>query len=77
MDGWEEGNIPYPDIVQMIAMKDIKTATPSGHSVPFWMLQTWLLGKNFGETVAVSVPVTDAGIIMMTTNKQMIFNVEP
>ena len=57
-----------------MAIKDIRTATPSGQSVPFWIDQTSFEGKNFG---VVAVPVTDAGIMMITTNKAMIFNVDP
>lgn len=61
-------------MVQIIAMKDISTATPSGQSVPFWIDHTCLDGKNFG---LVSLPVTDAGIIMMTTKRQIMFIVDP
>lgn len=61
-------------MVQMIARKDIRTAIPSGQSVPFWTDQTWLEGLNFG---VVSVPVTEAGIIITTTTKHIIFKVEP
>lgn len=64
----------YPDIVQMMAMKLIRTATPSGQSVPFWIDQTWLEGKNLG---LVSVPVTAAGIITITTKRPTMFRVEP
>ena len=64
----------YPDIVQMMAMKDMRTATPSGHSVPFWMEQTRLDGRNFGES---AVPVTEAGIMMITMTRPIMLNVEP
>lgn len=55
----------------MIAIKLINTATPSGNSVPFWILQTWLLGWNFG------VFVTLAGIMMITTASAIMFIVDP
>jgi hypothetical protein len=50
----------------MIAMKLMRTAIPSGQSVPFWIDQTSLEGKNLGW---VSDPVTEAGIMIITTNR--------
>ena len=58
----------------MMAMKDMRTATPSGQSVPFWTDQTCLDGKNLG---LVSDPVTEAGMRMITMNRQIMFIVEP
>lgn len=58
----------------MIAMNDMRTATPSGQSVPFWILHTCSEGKNFGVS---AVPVTQAGIMIMTTTSPTIFNVDP
>lgn len=55
-------------------MKDMSTATPSGQSVPFSIFQTCFEGKNFGVS---AVPVTEAGIIMITTKSPIIFNVDP
>lgn len=61
----------YPDIVQMMPTKLMRTATPSGQSVPFSIFHTLLEGLNFGFVVTV------AGIIMMTANNAMIFMVDP
>ena len=61
-------------MVQMRAKKDMRTAIPSGQSVPFWIVQTSLDGLNFG---LVSDPVTEAGIIITTTIRHIIFRVEP
>lgn len=58
----------------MMAMKDMRTATPSGQSVPFWIDQTCFEGKNLG---CVSDPVTEAGIKMITMNRQIMFMVDP
>lgn len=71
-DRWKGAS--YPLIVQIIAMKDIRTAIPSGHSVPFWMAQTCDEGKNLGPP---SIPVTEAGIIIITMNKAIMFSVDP
>lgn len=52
-------------------MKLIRIAIPSGHSVPFWIVQTTLEGENFGSVS------TEAGIMIMTTRRPIMFNVEP
>lgn len=51
----------------MIAKKLIKTATPSGQSVKFWMLQANSLGSNFGTVLAVAGMM----IIVITKHKML------
>jgi len=43
----------YPLIVQQMARNDIRTATPSGQSVKFWMPQATLVGWNLGTLLVV------------------------
>ena len=70
-------------MVQIIARKLIKTATPSGNSVPFCTLQTCEDGKNLGVGpesglgIPPVLPVTEVGIMTITMNNPIMLNVEP
>src|ERR1700744_239384 len=62
----------YPDMVQITLRKDMRTATPSGQSVPFSIVpQTVALSVNFGEFVVA------AGMRMTTTIRIRMFIVVP
>lgn len=61
----------YPDIVQMIPTKLMRTATPAGQSVPFSIAQTVLEGLNFGTLV------TEDGIMMITMKRATMLRVDP
>ena len=52
-------------------MKLIRTATPSGQSVAFWIDQTTLDGLNFGSVS------TQARIKIITITKPIMLKVEP
>jgi len=59
-------------MVQIMAMNDISTATPSGQSVPLVMVpHTWAEELNFG------VLLTLAGIMIRTIIRAMMLKVEP
>lgn len=55
-----------------IARKHIKMATPSGQSVPFWILQTTELELNVPPFA-----LTPAGMRITTIARPIMFSVEP
>ena len=55
-------------MVQIIARKDIRTATPSGHSVAFWIPHAnpldWNLGSPFAAIGMISIVITKHAILI-------------